>query len=477
MMELSKRLQAVADLVTAHYKLADIGTDHAYIPIYLTQQKKITEAVALDVNEGPLQRAEEHIRENGLEAEIETRLSNGFQALQPGEVQSAVIAGMGGGLVIRILTEGAEVVQKLEECILQPQSEIEKVRAFLLEKGYEFLEEDMVCEDGKYYPMMKVRPPVADTAGEDTEVKCWDTVQLKYGKLLLEKQHPVLREYLEREIRIYQSILEGLKAKDSDRIRQRKEELEQELVEAEKGMKYYAVGLLAGRSEKEVSRIYLALDATDVVIDRAIKEGADMLITHHPLLFSAVKKVTDEDFITRRIVKLIQNDISYYAMHTNYDVLGMAELSGKIMDLQNGEVLDVTYTDEEGNPEGIGRIGNLEKDMTLEECCVYVKHRLELGSLKVFGDMQKKVHRLAISPGSGKSSIAVALEKGADVLVTGDIGHHDGIDAVEQGLAVIDAGHYGTEYIFIEDMKQFFEKKLPVLDVLTDPIEHPFQII
>lgn len=236
MMELSKRLQAVADLVTAHYKLADIGTDHAYIPIYLTQQKKITEAVALDVNEGPLQRAEEHIRENGLEAEIETRLSNGFQALQPGEVQSAVIAGMGGGLVIRILTEGAEVVRKLEECILQPQSEIEKVRAFLLEKGYEFLEEDMVCEDGKYYPMMKVGPPVADTA-----VKCWDTVQLKYGKLLLEKQHPVLREYLEREIRIYQSILEGLKAKDSDRIRQRKEELEQELVEAEKGMKYYAV--------------------------------------------------------------------------------------------------------------------------------------------------------------------------------------------------------------------------------------------
>ena len=179
MMELSKRLQAVADLVTADYKLADIGTDHAYIPICLIQQKKIAEAVALDVNEGPLQRAEEHIRENGLEAEIETRLSNGFQAL--------------------------------------------------------------VCEDGKYYPMMKVRPPVAETAGEDTEVKCWDTVQLKYGKLLLEKQHPVLREYLEREIRIYQSILEGLKAKDSDRIRQRKEELEQELVEAEKGMKYYAV--------------------------------------------------------------------------------------------------------------------------------------------------------------------------------------------------------------------------------------------
>ena len=86
------------------------------------------------------------------------------------------------------------------------------------------------------------------------------------------------------------------------------------------------VGLLAGRSDKEVERVYLALDATDAVIDRAIRAGADMLITHHPLIFSAVKKVTDEDFITRRVIKLIRNDISYYAMHTNYDVLGMAEL-------------------------------------------------------------------------------------------------------------------------------------------------------
>ena len=220
------------------------------------------------------------------------------------------------------------------------------------------------------------------------------------------------------------------------------------------------VGLLAGRADKEVNRVYLALDATDRVIERAIEAGADMLITHHPLLFSAVKKVTDEDFITRRIVKLIQNDISYYAMHTNYDVLGMAELAGKVLDIAHTDVLDVTQTDEVGEEKGIGRIGELE-----------------LGSLKVFGDMNRPVRRLAILPGSGKSGIPVALAKGADVLVTGDIGHHDGLDAVEQGLAIIDAGHYGTEYIFIEDMKQFLNRKLPVLDVLTDPVEHPFQIV
>ena len=236
------------------------------------------------------------------------------------------------------------------------------------------------------------------------------------------------------------------------------------------------VGLLAGRTEKEVKRVYIALDATDAVIDRAVEAGADMLITHHPLIFSPLKKVTDEDFVSRRVVKLIQNDISYYAMHTNYDVLGMAELSEKILGIRNTEVLDITM-EKDGKPEGIGRIGELEKPMTLEECCVYVKHKLNLGSLKVFGDMQAEVSRLAISHGSGKTAIAAAIAKGADVLVTGDIGHHDGLDAVEQGLAVIDAGHYGTEYIFIDDMRRFLEDKLPVLDVMTTPVIHPFQVI
>ena len=236
------------------------------------------------------------------------------------------------------------------------------------------------------------------------------------------------------------------------------------------------VGLLAGRAGKEVNRVYLALDATDAVIDRAIEAGADMLITHHPLIFSPMKRVTDEDFIGRRVVKLIQSDIAYYAMHTNYDVLGMATLSEKILGIKNSQVLDVTMC-EDGNEEGIGRVGDLEKTMTLEECCVYVKHKLKLGSLKVFGDMNGTVSRLAVSPGSGKSAVAPAIAKGADVLVTGDIGHHDGLDAVEQGLAVIDAGHYGTEYIFIDDMKHFLEDKLPVLDIMTTPIVHPFQVI
>ena len=236
------------------------------------------------------------------------------------------------------------------------------------------------------------------------------------------------------------------------------------------------VGLLAGRTEKEVGCVYLALDATGPVIEDALKAGADMLITHHPLIFSPLKAVTDQDFIGKRILCLIQNDLSYYAMHTNYDVLGMAELSGRLMGREEPEVLDVTRV-QDGKPEGIGRVGKLPVPLTLEECSAYVRHKLKLGPVKVFGSLDLTIRRMAISPGSGKSAVEPALEKGADVLVTGDMGHHEGIDAWEQGLSVIDAGHYGTEYIFMEDMEKFLARKLPGLKVVTAPAMHPFQIL
>ena len=158
-MELSKRMYAVASLVTTGNRIADIGTDHAYIPIFLIQKQHIPSAIPMDVNDGPLMRATEHIREYALEDRIETRLSDGFQELKAGEADTAIIAGMGGNLVIRILKEHWNITCSLKECVLQPQSEIAKVRAFLLEEGFLFIEEDMALDDEKYYPMMKVVPP------------------------------------------------------------------------------------------------------------------------------------------------------------------------------------------------------------------------------------------------------------------------------------------------------------------------------
>ena len=234
------------------------------------------------------------------------------------------------------------------------------------------------------------------------------------------------------------------------------------------------VGLLVGRTEKDVKKIYVALDATDDVIDDAIQSGADMLITHHPLLFSPLKKITDEHFVGGRVVKLLQHDVSYYAMHTNYDVLGMAELSGAMLGLKDMEVLEVTDSD---NVEGIGRVGGLSDDMTLEKCCELVKERFQLDSVKLFGDVNQTVKRVAISPGSGKGMADIALEKRAEVLITGDISHHEGIDAVAQGIAIIDAGHYGLEHIFIADMVEFLTKHVTDIEIQRSEHVHPFQVV
>ena len=156
-MQISKRLEAVASFVEQGSVIADVGCDHGYIPIYLYQKGMIPKAIAMDVNKGPLERAEIHIREYGLGEYITTRLSDGVRALKPNEADAVVIAGMGGALMEKIIEEGEETLKSVSYLILQPQSELAHFRWFLHQKGYCIEQEKMVLEDGKYYPMMKAR--------------------------------------------------------------------------------------------------------------------------------------------------------------------------------------------------------------------------------------------------------------------------------------------------------------------------------
>lgn len=238
MVKISNRLMTAAALVTQGYTLADVGTDHGYIPIYLLQQKKIPAAIAMDINEGPLERAKEHIALYGLQAYIQTRLSDGVAALKPGEVEAVLIAGMGGGLVMHILKDGEKVCQSAKELILQPQSEIERVREFLREEGYTILAEDMVYEDGKFYPMMKVQ-----YQGENENAqKASEELKLSdlYGGLLLQNSHPVLKTFLEKERLIYTDIKENLaKQPESEKIRTRLAEVEDILHYNELALQFY----------------------------------------------------------------------------------------------------------------------------------------------------------------------------------------------------------------------------------------------
>lgn len=232
-MELSKRLQAVADLVSEGLVVADVGTDHGYIPIYLIETKKSPKAFAMDVNKGPLLRAKEHIAEHGLETRIETRLSDGVRALKKDECDCVVVAGMGGALTIKIMEEGKDIFRSLKEFVLQPQSELQKVRAYLYQNAYSIVEENMVLDDGKFYPMFRV------INGQSEE---YHAIELCYGKLLLEQKNAVLKNFLEKEKAVKELILSNLEQSFGEHIETRRKEIQEELEGIEYALQRYYEG-------------------------------------------------------------------------------------------------------------------------------------------------------------------------------------------------------------------------------------------
>ncbi len=218
-MILSGRLSAVAMMVTEGNRLADIGTDHAFVPISLVETGRIPCAIAMDVNRGPLDRAVEHIRAHGLSDRITTRLSDGLEKLLPDEADTVLIAGMGGALTVRILGQRPDLCREIDELVLQPQSEIEAVRRYLEHSGWKIIREQMVFEDGKYYQIMRCIPGCMTLT---------DT-QARFGPCLIEQGGEVWVSYLRWREKILLRNLSRLGSSESDRGRARCAEVQKEL--------------------------------------------------------------------------------------------------------------------------------------------------------------------------------------------------------------------------------------------------------
>lgn len=238
------------------------------------------------------------------------------------------------------------------------------------------------------------------------------------------------------------------------------------------------VGLLVGTKEKDANRIMIALDATDEVVEQAIEKKADLLITHHPMIFSAMKKITEEDFIGRRILKLAKHEISYYVMHTNCDVGVMNDVAAEMIGLISEDVLEEVTKTEDGKSMGIGKVGILKHEMSIEEIAALVKSVFDTDYVRVTGEISNKVQRVAISTGAGKSMVLSAINKGAQLLITGDMDHHTAIDALAQGVQIIDAGHFGTEHFMAEYVCKYLRQCLsPDMEIIQAKETNPFQTI
>ena len=204
--ELSLRLKKVADFI-GEKTMADIGTDHGYVPIYMALNGKIEKAIACDINKGPLEKAEKNIAANNLQSVIETRLGSGLEPVEEGEVQSIVIAGMGGMLMIDILENKREVYQKAKELILQPQLDIDEVRKYIHKNGFKIADEDFFIDAGKYYTVIKA------LHGEESYENEADYI---FGKINIERKNPYLKKYIEHKMSVNEKIIENIKCNGSD---------------------------------------------------------------------------------------------------------------------------------------------------------------------------------------------------------------------------------------------------------------------
>ncbi len=258
---ISRRLSAAADLVTPGNRLADVGTDHGYLPIYLCASGITPYAIAMDLRSGPLSRAEEHVREYNLNNHVELRLSDGLEQLSAGEADTLTVMGMGGMLISNILQKYPDVTRSMKELVLGPQSEFEILRR-TLQKNLHFKidRETMIEEENKFYPLIHAVPDdsaslsSAGKPGREIEIPSADLdernnaqdfadfterVRMKYGPRLLEQKDPVLHRYLVQQHQVFRSIAEKLSQQSSAGAAARYLEIKEELRLLEAALKMY----------------------------------------------------------------------------------------------------------------------------------------------------------------------------------------------------------------------------------------------
>ncbi|HHD2786482.1 class I SAM-dependent methyltransferase [Clostridium perfringens] len=222
-MELSKRLKRIAEHVDKCESVADIGTDHGYIPIYLVKEGICKKAIASDINKGPIEKAKVNVAFEGVSNRVKCLLGPGLNPLKVGEVNGVILAGMGGNLTRDILLADMDKVKKYDFIILQPAQNPEVLREFLYKNDYEIIDEDLIKDEGRFYELFKVK------YNENSEKLVFeDELEYEVSPLLREKNHPLFKEFIEEKINRCETILSFIK-EDTEAAKKRKSDLEEKI--------------------------------------------------------------------------------------------------------------------------------------------------------------------------------------------------------------------------------------------------------
>lgn len=240
------------------------------------------------------------------------------------------------------------------------------------------------------------------------------------------------------------------------------------------------IGLQLGTLNKDVNKVLLTLDVLDGVVDEAIDKDIDLIISHHPIIYRPLKVIRTDIPQGQMYEKLIKNDIAVYVAHTNLDIAmgGVNDTLVEKIGLENAEVF---FSEMEGEKFGLGRIGVLPEEKSLDQFAKDIKKCLNLEGVRVVGVMDRIIKKVAVVGGDGNKYISLASFIGADVLITGDIYYHNAHDAMNHNLALIDVGHYVEKNVF-ENVKLYLEKefdknRLKVDIIISEVNTNPFKFL
>lgn len=246
-------------------------------------------------------------------------------------------------------------------------------------------------------------------------------------------------------------------------------------------LSYDNVGLMVGELNNEIGNILVTLDCTLDVIEEAKAKNCNFIFAHHPLLYKKPSSITCETLVGRKILELIKNNISLYSAHTNLDSVkdGINDTVMKLLNIKNCKTIEFSEgKDEDDNVSGLGRVGTLESPITVKEMCNRVKEVLNTPFVRYIGEDSKEIKTIAVINGSGQDYFDRARNMGAECIITGDTTYHIISDYNEDGMVVIDGGHFPTEWIAFKDIcvrlqekikEAGFENKIIFSEAIKDP--------
>lgn len=476
-MELSPRLQAIARQVPQGARLADVGTDHGYLPVWLLMNGCIKSAVAADLRAGPLDRARDTARQFQQTGRISFRLCDGLADVREDEVDTIAIAGMGGETIAAIL-HAAPWTRQDKLLLLQPMTGAPKLRQWLQGNGYSILREAISREGKKLYSIWTVRggamPPLSP-AEQWAGINCNDPLRMDYLTMMEGKAEKALRgqqsaqapdqavvSYLETVLTGLQEMKKELKQMTTvDRVFA----FLQEKAPFELQESFDNAGFLVGRGEASVSKILVTLDITEQVVQEAAEQGAQLIVAHHPVIFGGVKSVTDQTSTGRVLLSLVENGVAAICAHTNLDAAegGVNDALALRLGLTDIGQLKQEGVDGQGRPYGIGRVG-LVPEQPLYDFALAVKRLLGANGIRLV-DGGKPVRMVAVGGGACADFMNDALAQGCDTFVTSDVKYHQFLEARALGLNLVDAGHFPTEAVVCPVLRNWLSKRFPQVSV------------